>query len=155
MSRKVFRRSVTTTSTTLKDIGEIGDKRFENGETYRLVYTSASLASGAILTYASATGSADYEVQTLTAHTQPVYGWNDTGATVPALSYFWALVEGNISLTSGLLGAALTGATGVALNSAEKYIDWTSASTSLPCGQSIKAIASNASGTIRGRGLGA
>jgi hypothetical protein len=95
MSRKVFRRSVTETSTTLSDLGEIGDKRFEDGKTYRLVYTAVSQEDDAILALDSADSAlSSYQVQVAPASTSLVFGINATGATIATGSYFWAQVEG-------------------------------------------------------------
>lgn len=105
MGRKVFRRSVTTTSTTLSDLGEIGDKRFEGGKTYRLVYAATTQASKALLALDSTDASlTSYTVQAVPASTTPVFGVNDTGGTLASGTYFWALVEGPFTADSTILG---------------------------------------------------
>lgn len=105
MSRKVFRRGVTTTSTTLSDIGEVGDERTIGPKRYRLVYTVATQAAKAILALDSTDAAlASFQVQVAPASTSPVFGVNDTGATVAGSTYLWALVEGPFVADSTVLG---------------------------------------------------
>lgn len=105
MSRKVFRRAVTETSTTLSDLGEIGDKRFEDGKTYRLVYTVATQADKAILALDSTDASlASYQVQVVPASDSPVFGLNATGASIAGSTYFWCQVEGPFTADSTVIG---------------------------------------------------
>lgn len=95
MSRKAFRRGVTTTSTTLRDLGEVGDKRFEDGKTYRLVYCATTQANQALLFLDSVDASmASYTVQVAAASTNPVFCVNATGASLASGTYFWGQVEG-------------------------------------------------------------
>jgi hypothetical protein len=95
MSRKAFRRGVTTTSTTLSDLGEIGDKRFEDGKTYRLVYAATTQADDAFLVLDSADAAiSSYQVQVAGNSTELVFGVNATGASLASGTYFWAQVEG-------------------------------------------------------------
>ena len=95
MSRKAFRRGATTTSTTLSDLGEIGDKRFEDGKTYRLVYAATTQANQALLYLDSADASlASYQVQAVDASTDAVWCVNATGASLASGTYFWGQVEG-------------------------------------------------------------
>jgi hypothetical protein len=125
MSRKAFRRPVTETSTTLSDIGELGDVRFEDGKHYRLFYTAASIADGNYFTLqTSASGAAGYAVvDAAIASTAPniVMGKNETGGDLAAGSYFWGLQKGPITISSGELGAALGAANFFYLDSAEEY----------------------------------
>lgn len=158
MGRKVFRRGVTTTSTTLADVGEIGDVRLVDGVSYRLVYTSASLASsgaGLILTLED---QATFEVKAIAvAETQPVYAVNSTGGSVAALSYLWAMTHGPFAITSAMTSNSTIAANqAIAGMAGEVLITWTSAATVPPCGQNGSlSIASNASGTVTIRGAGA
>lgn len=95
MSRKVFRRGVTDTSTTLSDLGEIGDKRFEDGKTYRLVYCATTQANDAILYLDSVdTSLASYQVQVAVTDEDYPFCVNDTGATIASGTYFWGQAEG-------------------------------------------------------------
>lgn len=106
MSRKVFRRSVTTTSTTLSDIGEIGDERFEGGKRYRLVYTAVSQAAKAFVALDSGDASlTSWQVQVTPSSTIPTFGVNDTGASIASGTYFWAMVEGPYVVDSTVLGS--------------------------------------------------
>jgi len=130
MSRKVFRRSVTTTSTALADLGEVGDERLEGGKHYRLVYTAASQKDDVFLALASADSSfASFQVVAAT-NTVPVFGVNDTGASIAASTYFWALVKGpklisayDSDVETGQLGGSLTANTALALNTDEGVVD--------------------------------
>lgn len=156
MGRKVFRRGVTTTSTTLADIGEIGDVRLLDGNKYRLVYTSASLASSGVAAVLTLVSTGTYEVRKIAvAETEPVYAVNSTGADVPALSYFFAMTEGPLAITSAMTSNSTVAANqAITMMAGEVFITWTSASTELPCGQACASFASNGSGTVLFRGLG-
>lgn len=104
MARKVFRRSVTTTSTTLSDLGEIGDRRVEGAKTYRLVYTVATQAAKALLALDSADASlSSFQVQVQPSQYEPMWGVNDTGASIAGSTYFWSLVEGPYVVDSTVL----------------------------------------------------
>lgn len=128
MSRKVFRRGVTETDTTLSNLGEIGDVRFEGGKQYRLVYTIASQADKAFLGWATADGNwGSYSVEA-GASTKPIVGYNATGASIAATTYFWALQDGSIAVLSGDLGGAIGASRYVALSSDETFMDLATAS---------------------------
>ena len=130
MARKVFRRSVTTTSTSVSDLGEVGDERFEGGKYYRLVYTAAAQVDDGFLAWATADSSwASYQVVAAT-NTVPVAGVNDTGASIAASTYFWAMERGPLlvaaydsDVETGQLGGSLTANTGLALNTDEGVVD--------------------------------
>jgi hypothetical protein len=148
MAKKVFKTGVTTTSTTLTNMGEIGEERWEGGKKYRLVYTVASKTDKAILALDSTDSAlASYTVQYVPASTSPVFGVNDTGGPIPALTYFWCMVEGPHVTNSGFLDsdAAIATESLLMLNSDKRWSQITTV-TSLAdrpeVGQAILAITS-------------
>ena len=165
MSRKVFRRAVTETSTTLSDLGEIGDYRREGAKAYRLVYAATTQASKALLCLDSTdTALASYTVQAAPASTAPVYGVNNTGATLASGTYFWCMVEGPYVVDSTILGSDVDIVTeeAIGLNSDKllaTLVTATSDHITQPCGFAIVAITSTASTqgtpTVLIKGLGA
>lgn len=130
MSRKVFRQGVTATSTTLSDVGEVGDERFTGGKKYRLVYTAATQIDDGFVAWATADSAwASYQV-VAAVNTLPIAGVNDTGASIAASTYFWAMVEGPLlvaayesAVETGQCGGSLTANTGLALNTDEGVVD--------------------------------
>ena len=165
MSRKVFRRGVTDTSTTLSDLGEIGDKRFEDGKTYRLVYAATTQIAKAILALDSTDASlASYTVQAVPASNATVYGVNDTGGTLASGTYFWCMAEGPYVVNSTILGSDVDIATEepLGLNSDKRLatiVTATSDHLTQACGFALIAITSTASTqgtpTVLIKGLGA
>jgi len=151
MSRKVFRRAVTETSTTLSNLGEIGDVRVEDGKKYRLVYTGTSQAAKALLALDSGDSAlASYLVQVAPASTSPVFGVNDTGASIASLTYFWALVEGPYAADSTIIGtdANLSAEQQIGLNSDKRIATITTVTSDHTVhvfGQSIVSVTSVAS----------
>lgn len=116
MSRKAFSGGVTDTSTVLSNMGEIGDKRFVGGQTYRLVYCATTQAANAILALDSTDAAlASYTVQSIPASSSPFWGINATGATLASGTYFWSLCEGPYVADSDLIG-------NVAAVTTEKYL---------------------------------
>ena len=165
MARKAFRRSVTTTSTTLKDLGEIGDRRFEGDKTYRLCYAATTQAAKALLCLDSTDPTlTSYILQAAPSHETPVFGVNDTGAALASGTYFWALVEGPYVANSTSLGSDVNIVTEepIGLNSDKllaTIVTATSDHATLPCGQALLAITSTATTqgtpTVWIKGLGA
>lgn len=95
MSRKAFRRGVTTTSTTARDLGEVGDRRVVGGKVYRLVYTATTQAEDAILYLDSVdTSLASYQVQVCVTDEDYPFCVNDTGASIASGTYFWGQASG-------------------------------------------------------------
>ena len=79
----------------------------------------ASEANRAFLGHATVdTLMASYSVEAAT-HTKPVFGYNATGASVPALSYFWAQTKGPVILHSDSYGEALSANVMLCLSSNE------------------------------------
>lgn len=165
MSRKAFSGPVTDTSTVLSDMGEIGDKRFVDGQTYRLVYAATTQAANAILALDSTDATmASYTVQALPASSSPFWGINATGATLASGTYFWSLVEGPYVANSDLMGnlSATTTEKYLAIDSDKKIGlmgTVTSDATSPVVGASIVAVTSvdstQGTPTIYIKGLGA
>jgi len=95
MSRKAFSGGVTTTSTVLSDMGEIGDRRFVGASTYRLVYCATTQTNDAILYLDSAdTSITSFTVQVAVTDEDYPFCVNDTGATIASGTYIWGLAEG-------------------------------------------------------------
>ena len=151
MARKVFRRGVTTTSTSVTDLGEVGDYRIEGDKKYRLVYTVATQAAKAILQIDSTDASlASYQVQSVAASSSTVFGVNDTGASIAGSTYFWALVQGPWVADSTVLGTDtdLVAEHAIGLNSDKrigKILTVTSDHDTHIWGQAIVAVTSVAS----------
>ena len=165
MSRKAFAGGVTDTSTTLSNMGEVGDKRFVGGKTYRLVYAATTQAAKALLALDSTDAAmASYTVQAMPASSAPFWGINDTGATLASGTYFWSLVEGPFVADSTVIGnlSAVTTEKHLAIDSDIKISlmgTVTSNATSPVIGASIAAITSvdstQGTPTIYIKGLGA
>ena len=146
MSRKAFRRGVTTTSTAVTDLGEVGDKRFVDGKTYRLVYTATTQAAQALLHLDSADASlASYQVQVCAASTDSVFCVNATGAALASGTYFWGQVEGPWAAT---YAAFSTKADNVAESEivldADKVMGTTLVTSSYKFGQTLVSLTSKA-----------
>lgn len=165
MSRKAFRRSVTETSTALSDLGEIGDERFEDGKTYRLVYAATTQAAKSLLCLDSADATlVSYTVQAAPASNATVFGVNDTGGALASGTYFWCMVEGPYVANSTILGSDVDIATEepIGLNSDKllaTIVTATSDHLTQPCGFALVAITSTATTqgtpTVYIKGLGA
>ena len=151
MARKVFRRSVTETSTALSNLGEIGDRRFEDGKTYRLVYAATTQAAKALLVLDSTDASlASYTVQAAPASEATVYGVNDTGGVLASGTYFWCMVEGPYVANSTILGSEvdIVAEEPIGLNSDKllaTLVTATSDHATQACGFALVAITSTAS----------
>ena len=151
MARKVFRRGVTVTSTTLADIGEIGDYRTVGDKKYRLVYTSASLASSGVAAVLTLESQQTWEVRKISvAETEPVWGVNATGASVPALSYLWAMVDGPLTISSAMTGSNdIVANQAITMAAGEVFITWLSTTTTPnPCGTALQSLSSDGSTPI-------
>jgi len=95
MAKHLWRRDVTDTSTTASDIGTPGEIRRESdGSIYRLVYASASMEDGNVFQLHSTSGSDGYTGGNAWSLSVPVFGVNNTGASVAASAYFFAKIEG-------------------------------------------------------------
>ena len=148
MARKAFRRGVGTTSTTLNDLGEIGDKRFVDGKTYRLVYCATTQANDAILYLDSSdTSITSFTVQVAVTDTDYPFCVNDTGATIASGTYFWGQAEGKWAAEYTAFSTKASCAVESALYmDADGKLGTTIASDSSPAvGQSIIALSSLAS----------
>ena len=143
MSRKAFKGGVTDTSTTLTNMGEVGDKRFEDGKTYRLVYCATTQADDAFLVLDSVDAAlASYTVQAATASTQAVFGVNNTGSLASG-TYFWALCEGKWSAGSAKFStlATIAAELPLVLNS-DLTMGSTLASNTQPFGTTLVSVSS-------------
>lgn len=150
MGRKAFRRGVTTTSTTLSDLGEIGDERFEGGKNYRLVYTVVShIAKGIVALDSGDASMTSWRVQ-VAESTGRTFGVNDTGASIASSTYFWAMVEGPWVADSTVLGTdvTITAEAPIMLNSDHRVATLVTLATTLNdhpvIGMSLVSIASDA-----------
>lgn len=162
MGRKAYRRGITTTSTTLSDLGEIGDFRRVGNKSYKLCYAKASQASKALLMLESTdTTLSSFILQSMVASTDTVYGANDTGASLATGTYFWALVEGPfvVDSTNVDTDADIAVQAELYLNSDKSRMCTTIVSTAISLGHSLAAITSVESlvgtPTVYLKGLGA
>ena len=148
MSRKAFKGGVTDTSTTLSNMGEIGDRRFVGGKTYRLVYCATTQAEDAILYLDSVdTDLASYQVQACVTATNPAFGVNDTGATIASGTYFWCQSGGpwKGNYTAFSTKASTAAESPLYLDADGKIGSTYSTDNSASIGQSIAALTSVAS----------
>ena len=98
-SKMVFKGAITDTSTVSDTIGELGDLRIEGGKKYRLCKSGATIAAADKWLMLD-TDSDYHSVKPLAAHTNTMFAVNDSGASLAADTYFWALVEGPLTIVS-------------------------------------------------------
>ena len=144
--------SVSTEYTKMGNPGEL--YKDVDGKTYKLCLAGASIASvgsPTILQLDSVSGSTGYTVEPCAASTTPVYGFNKTGASVAAGSYFYAQVGGICSLESANCGAAIAANQPVVVNGSRLVIaipTVTSDHVGQAFGQAMVAIDSTSGGYI-------
>ena len=147
--KSVFRGAITDTSTVAGYLGELGDIRIEGGKKYRLCKTGASVAAATKWLMLD-TDSDYHSVKTLAAHTNMIFAVNDSGASIAADTYFWALVEGPLTIVSEDHTAVdIAAGTPIMLDTAEKVCvlaDGAVAGVELKFGTSIAQIDSEDTG---------
>lgn len=148
--QRIFNESVS--QTTLTNSVELGSRRVENGNEWIYVYNGggASITSGYGVTVSGTSG---YTV-TVSSVTQVNHFVGVAQYTFATATYGWVMTRGHAQIVMGSVNSAAisdpmrAGTDGkFAVNSvATGYID-------IPCGYSVEAMASGASGKIFFRGL--
>ncbi len=98
MANTAWKTGITGTSTVLADHGaaiKTGQTRYEDGNKYVLVLSTASIADGYACNVDISESSTDASLAVALAVADgDVTCWNNTGGTVADATYFWGIVEG-------------------------------------------------------------